>query len=239
MKRILPVACAVVLLLDATACSLGWKHRAGALVVPATHSHVSRSRDAASDSDAGGAAAAGKVAPPRRILLTLPEGWNWVMRGDDFVATRDGVFLQNILVERIHAGQAVQPSGAFPLAALSSKQWPVRTVTSMKTRFEPRMPPAGAAAVVLDSRRNDPAVAGLEVREFATRTIAGIPAFKIVFDFRLKNPARLPAYRSVCYGFVREKWYYGFEYTAAVRHYFDKDAETFESVVRGVAFGEE
>lgn len=239
MRRVLAGIFAVVLLLEAAGCGLGWKHRAGALVVPASHSQVSGSRNAASDVDAGAAAVAGEVAPPRPILLTLPEGWNWVMRGDDFVATRDGVFLQSIVVERIHVGQSEQPSGAFPLAALSSKQWPVRTVKNLRRRFAPRMSAGSAAEVVLESRKSDPAVAGLEVREVGTRTIAGIPAFKVVFDFRLKNSSGLPAYRSVCYGFMRGEWYYGFEYTAAARHYFAKDAETFDSVVRSVALGGE
>lgn len=239
MKRVLPGVFAVALLLDAAGCGLGWKHGGGALVLPASHSHVSRSRDAVPEGDAAAAAVAGTVAPPRRISLVLPPGWNWVMRGDDFVATRDGVFLQNIVVERIHVGQLTQSAGAFPLAALSSKQWPVRTVKNIKKRFAPGMSAGGAAEVLVESRRNDPAVAGLEVREIATVTVSGSPAFKLVLDFRLRGPASMPQYRSVCYGFMRAEWYYGIEYTAAVRHYFRKDAETFESVVRSVAFAEE
>jgi predicted small lipoprotein YifL len=237
MKRVFPGVCAIVLLLEAAACGLGWKHGGGPLVLPASHSHFSRSRDAVPDDAA--AAVARNVAPPRRVSLALPEGWNWVMRGDDFVATRDGVFLQNIVVERIHVGQSTQSAGAFPLAALSSKQWPVRTVTHLKKRFAPGMSAGSAAEVVLDSRRNDPAVAGLEVREIATRTVAGNPAFKLVFDFGLNVPARMPRYRSVCYGFLRKEWYYGIEYTAAARHYFGKDAETFESLVRSVALADD
>lgn len=173
-----------------------------------------------------------------RELNEMADLFGAVMRGDDFVATRDGVFLQNIFVERIHVDQVELYSGMFPLAALSSKQWPLRTVKSMKKRFAPGMSPTDAADVLLDSRRNDPAVAGLEVREIATRTIAGNRAFKAVFDFRLRDPGRMPLYRSVYYGFMLEDWFYSIGYTAALRQYFQKDAEAFESVLQSFTLTE-
>lgn len=248
MKRLV-LGCGVFLiLLNATACGLGWKHRGGALTLPESRYYESRSQAAPPDAGSAAGPVAGSTAAPRRISLMLPDGWNWVMRGDDFVATRDGVFLQNILVERIHVDQVEQSDGMFPLAALSSKQWPLRTVKSMKKRLEPGMSPVDAADVLLDSRRNDPAVAGLEIREVATRTIAGSRAFKAVFDFRLKDPGprkgvfdprlvdpgRIPPYRSVYYGIMLDEWFYGIGYTAVLRHYFQKDAETFESMLQSV-----
>ncbi len=83
--------------------------------------------------------------------------------------------------------------------------------------------------------------------------LAGRPAFKAVYDFRLKdpgpkasfddvrlrNPGRMPLYRSVYYGFVRDEWFYGISYTAALRHYFRKDAGAFDSVLRSVALSGE
>ncbi len=250
MKRLASGLCAGVIALASAACSPGWKHGGGALTVPASHSRLSSGPVGSAGADSPGSPVGGKTAPPCRIALTLPGGWNWFMRGDDLVATRDGVFLQNIFVERIHVDQVEQPVlGTFWLAAFSSKQWPLRTVESLKRRFVREMPAADAAEVLLESRRNDPAVAGLEVREVAVAEIAGNPAFKAVYDFRLKDPGprtsfrdtrlrspgRMPLYRSVYYGFVRGEWFYGISYTAALRHYFPKDAGAFDSLLRSVA----
>lgn len=250
MKDLVLCGCCLVLLAEAPACTLGWKHRAGALTLPDSHSQLLRGVEGPPGADAAAPPAAAKAAPPRRISLALPDGWHWFMRGDDLVATRDGVFLQNIFVERIRVDQVEEPVlGTFWLAAFSSKQWPVRTVESLKKRFAPGMSGADAAEVFLDSRRNDPAVGDLEIREVATREIAGNPAFRAVFDFRLKDPGprksfgdvrfrdprRMPRYRSVYCGFVIGEWFYGFGYTAALRHYFDKDAGAFESVLQSVA----
>jgi hypothetical protein len=41
------------------------------------------------------------------------------------------------------------------------------------------------------------------------------------------NPS--PLYRSIYCGFMLGDWFYGISYTAAVRYYFDRDADTFEA----------
>ena len=79
--------------------------------------------------------------------------------------------------------------------------------------------------------------------------------FRAIFDFRLNTPddrnmlagvmtavdvsGRKTPYRSVYYGFMRGKWFYGISYTAAQRHYFERDVTTFESVLQSFQLVEE
>jgi hypothetical protein len=217
----------LLLLLAPAACTLGWHHGGG---------------------------------EPRLTTgetLVLPADWHWCGRGDALMATRDGVFLENVLVEPIHVDANEQSiEGMFPIAALSSKQWPIRTAAHLQRRFTAGMAPTDAAEVLLDSRRNDPCVTDLEVREVESVQIAGQPGFRVVFDFRLKPSApgdlewgaygwsefnvqnRRPAYRTIYYGFIAGEWFHGVACTAARRHYFDRDAAAFTAIVQRLRFEE-
>jgi hypothetical protein len=174
-----------------------------------------------------------------RLTFTLPAGWHWYVRGDDLIATRDGVFLQQIVVERLHAGQADREVRAF--GAWSSSAWPVRTRKNLTRPFAWGMPPEEAAEVLLGSRGNDPSVADLEVRKVVTRTIAGRQAFRAQFEFRLKSPVVEPSplYRSIYCGFVVGDWFYGIGYTATARYNFERDAGTFETFLDSLRLAEE
>jgi hypothetical protein len=219
-----------LLLVVMTACTPTWNHTTGAQTLPSSHVNLAPAAGAAPETDiqTGGT---GRTAVSSPVALVVPAGWHWFNRGDDLIATKDGVFLQQIFIERIHIDQVKQDvTGAFPLAVLSSKQWSTRTVESLKKRFTAGMLPADSADVLLVSRRNDPKVTELHVRKVVTRTIADRQAFRAVFDFRLKDSVLKPSplYRSVYCGFMLDDWFYGFSYTAALRYYFEKDADTFE-----------
>lgn len=222
----------IPLLLTAGACTPTWNHDGGKHVLSASAAFIPAG-PAAQPQEAGALSAYdGRTVLSRAVSFVVPEGWHWFERGDDLIATKDGVFLQHLFIERIHVTQVDQAvMGAFPFAAFSSKQWPTRTARSLKRRFTAGMPPADAAEVLLESRRNDPAVTDLQVQKVVTRTVAGHQAFRAGFDFRLKKAAvdPSPLYRSVYCGFMNGDWFYGISYTAAARHYFDRDAAAFEA----------
>ncbi len=220
-----------MILLNTTACNPGWKHQGGTQTLPEVYQYFSPGRETSPAADSDGYPA-WKTSTSSRVAFVLPEGWHWVMRGDDFMATKDGVFLQNISVERIHVAQVEQSDGMFPLAALSSKQWPFRTVKYLKKRLELGMSPTKAADVVLGSRASTPGVADFEVREVVAQTVSGYQGFKAVCDFRLDVQGRKTPYKTLYFGFLLDEWFYGVSYTAAQRYYFQKDAETFNSVLQ-------
>jgi hypothetical protein len=227
--RSLSVACcAVAVWLGATACTPGWK-KAGesqdlSPVQGRAHAPV----------DPSGPPRDGEADPSLRLSLTLPAGWNRVMRGDEFIATRDGVYLQNIIVERIHVDQTDQSDGPFPFAALTSKLWPVRTARYAKERFAPGMPPDGAARIVLESRRNNPGISDFRSGGILPAEIAGKPGFRTTYGFRVTLTRRSTPYKTVYCGFMYGNWFYGISYTAASRHYFDRDLPAFEAVLKSL-----
>lgn len=234
MRYFVPGCCLLVIASCITSCNVGWKHAAGVQILPEAIYQLPVSQSPVSrnplNAEAGGFPAAKTIASCR-VSFALPDGWHWVMRGDDFIATRDGVFLQNIHVERLHIDQVEQSDGMFPFAAFSSKQWPFRTVRYLQKRFELGMSPVDAADVVLRSRANTPGVSDFDIREVVKQEIAGEQGFKAVYDFRLKVQERRILYRTVYYGFIRDEWFYGISYTAAKRYYFEKDAQAFDSVL--------
>jgi len=219
------VCCIILILVNTTACNLGWKRSQGVQVLPGVDLYSSPGYNSS-----GSEAPSAEVS--RRVAFTLPDGWYWVWRGNDFISTRNGIFLQNITVERIQVGQVEQSDGPFPQAAISSRQWPFRTVKYLKKRLASGMSPMDVADVVLSSRANNPGVAGLEIKEVMMQTVAGYQGFKAVYDFRLEVQGRKTPYRTLSYGFMLDDWFYGISYSAALRYYFQKDAEEFDSVLR-------
>lgn len=224
MKLLALFCLGVLVLVSEMGCVPAWKHAGGPQVLsPARPAQRYLISDPGSTMN---------VLESKRVSFSIPHGWHWFIRGEDFIATRDGVFLQQIFVERLHIDQTDQEvAGAFPLAVLSSKQWPIRTAKRLTKRFAAGMAPLDAAEALLGSRKNDTFVTDLQVREVVTQGVARQQAFRAVFDFRLKasvvNPS--PLYRSIYCGFVLDDWFYGISYTAAVRYYFDRDADTFEA----------
>jgi hypothetical protein len=153
---------------------------------------------------------------------------------NDFVATRDGVFLQNISIERIHVDQTDGSQRKFALAVLSPKQWPFHTLRSPKKQFLRGMSPAVAYDVALANWMNNAAVLDLHVRSVVFEPVAGFPGFKAEYDFTLKLQERKTAYRAVCRGLLLDEWFYGFTYSAARRYYFERDASNFEKFMQTV-----
>jgi hypothetical protein len=172
------------------------------------------------------------------VSFALPPGWHWVMRGDDLIATRDGVFLQNITIERIYHAQTDQSDGLFPLAALSSKQWPFRTVKNLKKRLVPGMSSTDAADSILAAQSNNPNVSDFKVLNVVLQDVAGSPGFRALYELKLNLQERSIRYQGIYCGLMVGKWFYGINYTAVQRYYFEKDAGTFESILQSVRLAE-
>ncbi len=220
--------CIIMILLNATACTV-WKSQSGVVILPEVYPSASQNTGLTPDADVK-ASPARKTAASGRNSFTLPDGWHWqLIVGDDFIATKDGVFLQNIYIERINVYQT-EPSDW--MHSIISRLWPLRTVKYLKKPFASGMAPTDSADVVLASRANNPGVSDLEIREVITQTITGYQGFKAIYDFRLDVQGRKTPYRTLYYGFMRDDWFYGISYTAARRYYFEKDAKTFEAVLQ-------
>ncbi len=89
----------MVIALGTPAC-YGWKHTAGLQVLPEATYQI-KAQGGIPNVEIGDPSAA-KTVESRRVSFVVPDGWYWVRSDNDFLATKDGVFLQKILVERIH-----------------------------------------------------------------------------------------------------------------------------------------
>ncbi len=139
--------------------------------------------------------------------VTLPREWMRSNTNEYLLVTRDGVILQNILIKRIPFDE--------PL-------------THTKKKLLQGMLAQEAAEIVLDDIQSDPAVLDFVLLDNAPAVLDGIPGFRVVFTYKDMDGLKL---KSVCYGFLTAEWVYTIRYTAALRHYFDEEIDTFEYVV--------
>ena len=166
----------------------------------------------------------------RAVRLTLPLDWYWTRRGDDLVATRDGVFLQNLTVERFHVDSREQSEFMFPRIAFSARQWPLRTLRYLLTPLTAPQSPEALIDAVLASRAATPGVSELTVRERSTTTLAGWPAGRVEYDFRLAVQERQPLYRASSVIAMVGEWCYVVTGVAAARYYYDHDGEALATI---------
>ena len=144
---------------------------------------------------------------PHNFSVELPDGWMRFNTPDRLYITRDGVLLQNILIERLHIEKSLKHT---------------------KKKFAKGMLPQEVADLVLDNISSDPTVLNFKVIENIPARISGSPGFKVVFTYKNKDGLRL---KSMLYGLIVDEYFYGIRYTAACRYYFDKDLKTFEKVL--------
>ncbi len=144
------------------------------------------------------------------FVISIPEGW-FVWQNPDLAKvtiTRDGLPLQQILVGRV----AIQD----PLP-------------NTKRKFEPGMLPQEMAEIVRDGFASAKNLRNFRLIENVPASVATHPGFRLIFSARDAGGLRE---KNVFYGFLSGEWFYYLRFTAAERHYFDRDLETFEEVVR-------
>jgi hypothetical protein len=154
----------------------------------------------------GGQFAASQV----NVVMELPDGWMRLNNDDYFLITRDGVDLQYIMVEKI----GVQD-----------------TLTHTKKRFRKGMLPVEAAEVIMDNIASGDKVHGFEVKENKPAKIDGKSGFRAVYTYKTDDGLKV---KGVIYGLMLNGWYYGIQFAAPQRYYFDRDVKTFERVRQSV-----
>jgi len=142
------------------------------------------------------------------FTVDLPEGWMRLNTPKYVLVTRDGVLLQNIVIRRWQCDEKLQHT---------------------KKEFRKDMLPQEVAEVLLDDTSSDPAVLNFALIENLPAEAKAFLGSRIVFTFKNKDGLQM---KSVCYAFMQGNWVYSIRYTAPVRHYFDKDIETFEKMVQ-------
>jgi len=146
----------------------------------------------------------------RNVSLELPTGWRRLNTGEYLYATRDGSELQSILVERIQVDDEL---------------------TQTRKKLRRGMLPQELAEVILDNSRSNEEVLDLKVVENKPAAVGGADGFRMIYTYKNTDGLR---YRNLYYGCLRGEWFYGVRYTAAQRHYFDRDLQAFEKTVKSL-----
>lgn len=177
----------------------------------------------------------GTLYSSRKIVIKPPMGWKYATNGANsrFIVTREGRYLQNILIERIHVEDSkgiLCWDCAFPYVYVS---WPM-----LQKRFTPHMAPMDAATVVIENLRQNSALSNFSPASVELQTIDGHECFKAMFEYRIAIKGRQVPYRTVYYGLVLGDWFYSISYSGAARYYYEKDIENFYELVKSLRFGE-
>jgi hypothetical protein len=138
--------------------------------------------------------------------VELPKGWMRENQENFILVTRDGKLLQHIAIYRVSVTEPLKFT---------------------KKTLQKNMLPQELAEVALDDISSNPALVGVKIDEKEPATISGIPGFRASYSYKTRDGLRV---RSVSYGFLKDEWFYTIRYTAAARHYFDRDLPTFQTV---------
>ena len=148
-----------------------------------------------------------KKLPDANFSVEIPDGWWKPEYINKYLITKDGPFLQYVLIQQRPLDRAFKN-------------------TRKKIRRE--MLPQEAAGIIIDELASDRFLMNLKVIENAPATIDGHPSFKILFTYKDKKGSK---FKTLYYGFISGDSFYNLRYCAAMRHYFDKDIATFEQIL--------
>lgn len=140
-------------------------------------------------------------------IVDIPQGWMKFDSGATVMISRDGPYLQYVLLQERPLDQ---PFG------------------HTRKQLNVYMLPQEAAQVIIDDLSSDTAVKNLTVIETAPAIIDGHDGFRLLYSY---NNAQGLQLKTAYYGFIYEQFYYSLRFTAPQRHYFEKDIRTFESIL--------
>ena len=143
----------------------------------------------------------------RGFSVDIPSHWMQLDTDRDLLLSRDGPFLQYILVQQSSVDRSFQ---------------------NTKKRFREGMLPQEAAEVVVADMTSDRALRNFHLLASDPVCVDGHDGFRLVFTYQ--NPDGL-TYKTIYYGFIAGGTYYSIRYNAAERHYFEKDLGTFQQVL--------
>ena len=145
--------------------------------------------------------------PRHHFSVSIPDGWMKFNSNQHLLISRDGPFLQYILV----ASRNLESPFSHTMR-----------------KMQRGMLPQEAAQIILDDLKLDRAVRNLEVLENGPINIGCCEGFRILFTYRNADGLTL---KTVYLGFIKDRMFYSIRYTAADRYYFAKDVNAFQKVL--------
>jgi hypothetical protein len=153
--------------------------------------------------------------PSRHFSVVLPENWMKLRAEQDLLLSKDGPFLQYVLIQERPVDK---PFG------------------HTRKRLHRGMLAQEAAQLIIDEISSDRSVYDFRVIQNRPARINGHNGFELVFTH--KNQDGL-VFKTRYYGIISGDWFYAIRYNAAERYYFDKDIQTFQSILSSLELTEE
>jgi len=147
-----------------------------------------------------------KKLPDADFSVKIPHGWWKPGYTDKYLITKDGPYLQYVLIQQRPLNKAFR-------------------YTKKTIRIE--MLPQEAADIIIDELASDRYLLNFRVIENAPASVDGHAGFKILFSYKDKKGSQ---FKTLYYGFISGDSFYNLRYCAAMRHYFEKDIATFEQI---------
>jgi len=153
--------------------------------------------------------------PSHRFTVVLPEKWMKLRAEHDLLLSKDGPFLQYVLIQERPIDK---PFGHTR-----------KTLRRGMLAHE-------AAQLIVDEISSDRSVYDFRVIQNRPARIHGHNGFALLFTH--KNRDGLSFKTRYC-GVISGDWFYAVRYSAAERYYFEKDIHTFESILSSFELREE
>ena len=90
------------------------------------------------------------------------------------------------------------------------------------------MLPLESARIIIDEIASDRKIMNFKVVENTPALIDGHAGFKILFTYKNKKGAE---FKTLYYGFISGDSFFNLRYSAATRHYYDKDIADFKQIL--------
>jgi len=148
-----------------------------------------------------------KKLPDADFSVNIPDGWWKPEYTSKYLLTKDGPYLQYVLIQQ------------RPLN---------KPFRNTKKKIRMGMLPQEAAGIIIDELASDRYLMNFSVIENAPATVDGHAGFKILFVYKDKKESQ---FKTLYYGFISGNFFFNLRYSAAARHYFDKDIDDFEKIV--------
>lgn len=142
--------------------------------------------------------------------IALPDGWMHFATPAYDMYSKDGPYLQYILVQERPLTQEFH--------------FTTRTMAV-------DMLPHEMAGIIIDNLRADPQIRNFSLVSSAPVMVAGRPGFKLIYTYQDRQGVEM---QTIYYGTVHMDRFFNLRYTATKRHYFAADRDTFEQVARSL-----
>ncbi|MDA8141509.1 MAG: hypothetical protein M0036_22935 [Desulfobacteraceae bacterium] len=144
--------------------------------------------------------------------VQVPDGWMRLTTPTYEMLSKDGPYLQYILIQERPISEGFHATGQ---------------------KMDTQMLPNELAQVVIDTIQVDRQIRDLYVLSAVPAMIGGRQGFKLIYTYLDQNSVEM---KTIHYGALFPPYYFNLRYTAAARHYFDADENTFEQVAGSMRF---